>query len=210
TSRVSATWEPYLSLRPELVLARARQLLSPPSTVTLDLAADTLRMRGSAPLEWLAATAHTASLPAGVARVDPSGVEPIVPPELASLEREVEGSRVLFDVGSAALRPDGRAAVTEVAAGFARLEAGSADIGVRASLELVGRTDPIGSDSTNQALSRSRGEAVLAALSGRGVARGAVRVIPVGTTDPLPAADPAERARINRSVSFRVTLEPAP
>jgi hypothetical protein len=47
---------------------------------------------------------------------------------------------------------------------------------------------------------------VLAALAARGVSREAARLIPVGTADPLPAGDPAERARINRSVSFVVSL----
>jgi outer membrane protein OmpA-like peptidoglycan-associated protein len=206
TARVRGTWEPYLSLRPELVLARARQSLTPPATVSFALAGDTLRMRGSAPLQWLAATARTAAIPAGVTALDLSGVEPVVPPELASLVTAIEGRRVLFDIGSAAVRAQGRAAAGEVAAAFGRLRAGAAEIGVRAGLELVGRTDPIGTDSTNQALSRSRAETVLAALVGRGVTREALRLTPAGTTDPLPAADPAGRARINRSVSFVVSL----
>jgi outer membrane protein OmpA-like peptidoglycan-associated protein len=206
TSRVSASWEPYLSLRPELVLARARRSLAPPSTVSFDQVGDTLRVHGSAPLRWLAATARTASLPAGVAVLDLRGVEPIVPAELASVKREIEGRRVLFDLGVAALRPEERAEANDVAAGFARLQAGAAKMGVRAGLELVGRTDPTGADSTNRALSRSRAEAVLAALVARGVTRDVIRLTAAGTTDPLTAADPGERARINRSVSFMVSL----
>jgi OOP family OmpA-OmpF porin len=96
--------------------------------------------------------------------------------------------------------------VADAAAAFARLQAGAADLGVRAGLELVGRTDPSGADSTNRALSRSRAEAVLAALVARGVARNAIHLTAAGTTDPLTAAGPAERARINRSVSFVVSL----
>jgi OOP family OmpA-OmpF porin len=206
TSKVSAAWEPYLSLRPELVLARARRSLVPPSTVSLDLVHDTLRLRGSAPLHWLAATARLATLPAGVAALDLRGVEPIVPTELASARSEIEGRRVLFDIGSAAVRPGERAGVADAAAAFARLQAGAADLGVRAGLELVGRTDPSGADSTNRALSRGRAEAVLAALVARGVARDAIHLTAAGTTDPLTAAGPAERARINRSVSFVVSL----
>ena len=206
TSKVSTRWEPYLSLRPELVLARARRMLVPPGTASLDMVGDTLRLRGSAPLQWLAATARTASLPAGVAALDLRGVEPIVPAELASIKREIEGRRVLFEIGSAAVRPEERAEAAGVAITFARLRAGAADLGVRARLELVGRTDPSGADSTNRALSRGRAEAVLAALTARGVARDAIHLTAAGTTDPLPATEPAERARINRSVSFVVSL----
>lgn len=206
TSKVRWSWEPYLSLRPELVLARARRSLAPPNGVNFALAGDTLRARGSAPLRWLATASGIASLPAGIAALDLRGVEPIVPPELASLERAIESRRVLFDIGSAVVRSEGRAAAAEVAAAFARLESGAAEMGVRAALELVGRTDPVGTDSTNQTLSRRRAEAVLAALTARGVTRDAVRPIPAGTTDPLPAADSAGRARINRSVAFVVSL----
>ena len=43
---VEQRWEPYLSLQPEMVLARARRSLAPPASVALALASDTLRLRG--------------------------------------------------------------------------------------------------------------------------------------------------------------------
>ncbi|HYL29830.1 MAG TPA: OmpA family protein, partial [Gemmatimonadales bacterium] len=205
TARVEQRWEPYLSLEPALVLARARKALGAPASVSLDLAGDTLRLRGTAPLAWVAAAAR-APLPPGVARVDLSGVEPEVPAELAQLEREVEGQRVLFDVGSSVLGAAARAGATGVAASFRRLEAGAAADGAHATLELVGRTDLSGSDAANQALSRVRAEAVLAALAAGGVPAAAMRATGAGTGAPLAADDPAERARINRSVSFTVRL----
>ena len=206
TSRVRASWEPYLSLRPELVLARARQTLAPPATVSLALAGDTLRVAGSAPLQWLASTARRATIPAGVAVLDLDAVEPVVPPELATLQSTIENRRVLFDVGSAVVKPEGRVAAAEVAGAFARLQAGAEELGVRPSLTLFGRADPLGTDSTNRALSRNRAESVRAALLARGVASEAMQLVPAGTTAPLPASDSAQRARVNRSVSFRVSL----
>ena len=206
TARVEQRWEPYLSFRPELVLARALKSLAPPATVALDMAGDTLRLRGSAPLEWVGATARRASLPPGVSALDLSALAPETPPALAELEREIEQQRVLFDVGSAVLGPAARATAARVAASVVRLEAGAAAIGSRATLELVGRTDPTGSDSANQALSRVRAETVLAALTRLGVPAGAARVSAAGTSHPLLAGDPAERARINRSVSFEASM----
>jgi OOP family OmpA-OmpF porin len=206
TARVEQRWEPYFSLRPELVLARARKSLAPPAAMTLALAGDTLRLRGAAPLAWAAATARLAAFPPGVAALDLSGVEPEVPAQLADLETAIEGQRVLFDVGSASLGREARGTAARVAASFSRLVTGAAAIGARAALELVGRTDPTGSDSTNQALSRDRAEAVLAALAASGVPAEAARVSAAGTSRPLAGADPAQRARINRSVSFVVSL----
>jgi OOP family OmpA-OmpF porin len=204
-SSIEQRWEPYLSLEPAMVVARARRVLAPPAGVGLALAGDTLRLTGSAPLPWVIA-AGRASLPAGVAAVDLSGVTPEIPADLAQLVRDIEGQRVLFDVGSAALDGQARAVVGRIAASLQRLDVGVSLIGARAGLELVGRTDPTGSDSTNQTLSRDRAQAVVAALAARGVPTGTARVRGVGTSRPLTEGTPEEQARINRSVSFGVSI----
>jgi outer membrane protein OmpA-like peptidoglycan-associated protein len=205
SSTVEQRWEPYLSLHPELVLARARRTLTPPASVALMLERDTLRLRGSAPLPWVI-SANSAPLSAGLLALDPSGVTPEIPAELAQLVRDIEGQRVLFGVGSAELSGQARRVIGRVATSLQQLDARVALIGARATLELVGRTDPTGSDSANQTLSRGRAEAVVAALAARGVSTGAARVSGVGTSRPLSEGSPDERARINRSVSFGVSL----
>ena len=197
-------WEPYLSLQPAMVLARARRSLSPPASTVLTLANDTLRFAGTAPLPWVI-TAGRASLPPGVAAMDLSGVTAEIPADLARLAREIERQRVLFDIGSADLSSGPRGVISQVATALQRLDAGASLIGARATLELVGRTDPTGSDSANQALSRERAIAVVTALAARGVPTGTARVERVGTAVRWPRESPDERARINRSVSFGVS-----
>jgi OOP family OmpA-OmpF porin len=209
TGRVDQRWEPYLSLRPEMVLARARRSLRPPSGVTLSLTGDTVQAAGMAPLGWVAAS-RAASLPPGTAALDLEGVTPELPADLATIRETIERERVLFDVGSATLDAADRTAVGRVADAFGQLEAGVAALGARARLELAGRADPTGPDSTNQALSRYRAEAVLGALAARGVPRSATSLRAIGTSRPLESSDPEERARINRSVSFHVSLGVGP
>jgi outer membrane protein OmpA-like peptidoglycan-associated protein len=205
SSGVEQRWEPYLSLEPAMVLARARRVLAPPPGVALALAGDTVRLTGSAPLPWVIAAGH-ASVPPGTSAVDLSGVRPEIPADLAQLVRDIEGERVLFAVGSAALDGQARAAVGRVAAALLQLDAGVALIGARAGLELIGRTDPTGSDAANQTLSQQRAEAVVAALAARGIPTGSARVSGVGTSRPLSDSDPDQQARVNRSVSFGVTI----
>jgi OOP family OmpA-OmpF porin len=204
-SLVEQRWQPYLSLEPAMVLARARRVLAPPPGVALAPAGDTLRLAGSAPLPWVITAGH-ASVPPGASAVDLNGVKPEIPADLAALVREIEGDRVLFQVGSAALDAGARAVVARVATALLRLDAGVALIGARAGLELIGRTDPTGSDATNQTLSQQRAEAVVAALAARGVPTGAARVSGVGTSRPLSESDPDQQAQINRSVSFGVSI----
>ena len=205
TGRVEQRWEPYLSLRPELVLARAKRAFAPPAGVELALAGDTLSATGTAPLRW-AAAARSVALPAGATALDFRGLRLEIPPALADLQERLARERVLFDVGSAVPRGGARGTIERVADAFGRLEAGAAALGARATLELVGRTDPTGSDAANQELSRNRAEAVLRLLVGSGIPRAVTSTTAVGTSRPLAGTDPAERARVNRSVSFQVSL----
>lgn len=50
---VASEWEPYLALIPEIAVARARQVLDPPQTVTLEIRDNVLYARGDAPDEWI-------------------------------------------------------------------------------------------------------------------------------------------------------------
>ena len=206
-SRVEQSWEPYLSLRPELVLARARRSLLPPAGVELSLSQETLRATGSAPLDWVASVRQMATMLPGVTALDLSGVAPELPAALTKLESEIEAGRVMFDVGSSVIAPAGLAFVSSVAEKFSRLDAAATALGTRATVELIGRTDPTGTDDANAALSRDRAEAVLQALASEGVPRSRTSVTALGTSRPLSGVDPAERARINRSVSFDVKID---
>src|SRR5262249_44070825 len=136
-SGVEQRWEPYLSLEPAMVLARARRLLAPPPGVALALAGDTVRLAGSAPLPWVI-LAGRASVRPGASAVDLNGVKPEIPAGLAQLVRAIEGERALFQVGSAALDGEARAVIGRVATALLRLDAGVALIGARAGLELIG------------------------------------------------------------------------
>jgi OOP family OmpA-OmpF porin len=82
-------------------------------------------------------------------------------------------------------------------------------MGYRVNLELIGRADTTGTESANQTLSRMRVDAVRARLVSLGLPANGLNATGIGTSRPLPAPDEAERARINRSVSFIVHLQPA-
>jgi OOP family OmpA-OmpF porin len=207
-SRIEGTWETYLSMEPELILARARRHLAVPATVELSLSGDTLAARGTAPLPWVAASASLGA-PPGVTHLDLSGVSALLPDELAGLERSIEGSRILFPAGSAALGPESGDGLRALAEAFRGIAAGVAGMGYRVNLELIGRADTTGTESANQTLSRMRVDAVRARLVSLGLPANGLNATGIGTSQPLPALGEAERARINRSVSFIVHLQPA-
>jgi outer membrane protein OmpA-like peptidoglycan-associated protein len=207
-SRIEATWETYLSMDPELILARARRTLAAPATVELSLAGDTLAARGTAPLPWLARSGSIGP-PPGATHLDLSGVGALLPDDLARIERGIEGNRILFPAGSAVLGGGAGDSLRALADTFRGLAAGVAGMGYRVNLELIGRADTTGTEAANQTLSRMRVDAVRARLVSLGIPVEGLNATGIGTSQPLPAPDEAERARINRSVSFIVHLQPA-
>ena len=205
TEMVDGRWQPYVSLDPVIVLLRSRAQLAAPATVTLTLATDTLHATGFAPLDWVARVGALQAFPPGVEHLD-VGVEPRLPGNVADAGVTLGEGRVLFDVGSSALGDAARATIARQVAAVRRIDAAIAPLGGRAWIELVGRADPTGSDSTNRLLSRQRSDAVLAALAARGVDATRLSVRALGTSSPLPGPDDAARAALNRSVTLGLRL----
>ena len=63
-------------------------------------------------------------------------------------------------------------------------------------------------EGANQVLSNQRAAAVAAILAANGISKEAIMVRGVGTAQPLRTEDSEEARRLNRSVTFRVTLAP--
>lgn len=208
-AKIDAQWKPYLSLEPAIVLERIRRAIAAPATVTLTIRQDSVTARGSAPLAWVAKSLGPVSLPPGVSYLNVSGVEAVLPPALAALRNETEARLAFFEVGSAALSAAARETLAEVARSFVRLRAEALGQGYRVDLELIGRTDPTGTDAANQALSRWRVDAARAALIADGIPAGELNGVGVGTSRPLPARQGEDQAQVNRSVAFVVHLSPA-
>ena len=206
TGNIEARWEPYLSLEPSLVVARATQALAVPQGVKLRLSHDTLFAEGKAPLAWAARAVSLPLMPPGVAILELSRLEVALPAELALLKERIEGSLVLFDMGSAVLLPAERAPLDSVVAAFQALQSGTGKLGYRSELRLLGRADPTGTDSVNRQLSAARIDAVSTALARLGIPAAFLQAVPLGTAAPLQGRDSLDQARVNRSVAFEVRV----
>jgi outer membrane protein OmpA-like peptidoglycan-associated protein len=125
-----------------------------------------------------------------------------------SLSTSIEENRVLFAPGSAVLDQSAVALLSSVAFRYRQLESAAAQSGAKPKLELIGRTDPTGRDETNAALAEQRPAAVSAWLESSGIRSQDLARNPIATRSPLTSPDSAEQARINRSVSFRITISP--
>lgn len=169
-----AVWKPFLSLEPEMILARARRVLAPPAGVDLALDGDVLELRGAVPPAWAARTRQAAVQLPGIREIRFEG----------DWKAEIEGQQILFPVGSSRLAESQLKVIEELAQ---RLRAAPVHV------EIVGHADRTGVDAINSQLSRARAEAVMRALTARGVPPEQLRIEGAGTGEE------------GRTVTFSVT-----
>lgn len=108
-------------------------------------------------------------------------------------------SDVLFDTGSATLRPGAREKVAKVA-GVLLAYPGL-------SIEIEGHTDNVGGDGYNQQLSEHRAETVRSYLVNQGIPPTAVRSVGLGESTPVVSNDTASGRQQNRRVELVVSGE---
>jgi outer membrane protein OmpA-like peptidoglycan-associated protein len=202
-------WEPYLSLDSGVVLSRARQVWSLPPSTRLSLRADTLVVGGELPLAALGMM-RLANPPAGIAAVALDAPELTLPPHLDAARATMVADRVLFAPGASVSSAGERVRAQSLANRFRAFEDSVSAYGGEIELKMIGRTDPSGTNETNQALAQWRVDHVSAIFASAGVRAERVRGEALATSRPLPAPDSAEQARINRSVSFEIGVSARP
>jgi OOP family OmpA-OmpF porin len=202
---LTGRWEWFMSLDSAVVIARVRTGWHLPASSQLDLQNGALHVSGPVPLLAIGFM-QRASLPAGVSQLILDSLSIILPAHLDSLRTAVMAERVLFAHGESIIDDVARASIRRTARRFVALHdslmANSADV----SLTLLGRTDPTGTRERNASLAQWRIDGVRAILAGEGVRAELLHELALATARPLDAPDSAQRARINRSVSFEIAV----
>jgi outer membrane protein OmpA-like peptidoglycan-associated protein len=194
---------PFYSLDDSMVAKRARKILSPPPGVELAEHAGSLVVSGTAPSQWIAELQERTPMIPGVSDVEDSQLRNA---EIVSLQAIV----LTFPVGRAELDSDQGAAMAHAEDDLRAIRNYAVRTNRQATVSIIGHTDSTGVEGTNQVLSKQRAATIVTLLARVGVPADALAPRGVGTTQPLRAEDTEEGRRLNRSVTFTVTLAPAP
>ncbi len=200
--RLSADFKPFQSLQPEIVLARARQKLAPPASVSLELSGTTLNAGGEASPAWRDRLHAASAGLAGIDAIDDSGLTVVESTTLAERVAALDGRRFHFASGSNFVA-GAEDALRAHAAALLELRREAAEAGQRLSITLVGSTDSLGAAAANVALARNRAAAGAAVLAQAGLESQIARlsVIPDSITE---AAEDAGK----RHVQVNLALQP--
>jgi OOP family OmpA-OmpF porin len=123
--------------------------------------------------------------------------------EKDALEQQV----LRFPLNSAQLGGEQLIRLDDVEAHLVNLQEHAASTGQKFLLEVRGHTDPSGNEDKNASLSEARADAVVKALIDRGISREMLRIVAMGSREPVRRNAAAYLTDLNRRVSFRVVVE---
>jgi outer membrane protein OmpA-like peptidoglycan-associated protein len=130
--------------------------------------------------------------------------------ELNALKNTLESTALLFPLGRAELEVGQEINLTQAEKNIRELVAQAGSLHQAVSIELVGHTDITGVEAANLPLSRQRADQIRAALLRNGVRSASLLPRGVGTSQPLRDEGTEEGRRLNRSVTFKITVSPLP
>lgn len=201
-SNVVGRWRLFHALDPPLVLARARGLLRPPAGVGLELDDGVLSAVGTAPVEWIDASARIAPAVPGVSRFDASAP---IDAALRTLAGSIETSALLFVKGTTTFTAQGEQALRDQIGRLRSLDALGRLQNARVNVELIGQADADGAPETNLPLSQLRAARVLALLQAQQFQWVTFTTTGIGSRDAADPLAPETEKQRNRRVAFRVT-----
>lgn len=205
-SRVKSRWENYRAAYPEFILTRARALLRPPDTVSLQVTDTTLSASGTAAHDWVVDARRLAPVVPGVTRFEDHKLIDLDlrREELQGLKDTIEKIVIHFDLGSSRPLPEEAETLKKAATVIRKLQDRSGSAGLPVRLEIRGQTDRVGSRRANSILKKERASQVYAALSARGIEADSLFTIDLVSAQAV-GKQPNESSR---TATFRVILPP--
>src|ERR1700676_123652 len=204
---VEARWEPYSASYPDFVLARARELLFPPSGVSLKVQDGVLYASGTAPQIWITSTRKQARFVGGITKYDDSQLAAEEIAQLRQSAQRLESTSLDFLSGTTALAQGESDKVLTIVEEMKVVLSSAAAANKKAQITIIGHADKPGDEHFNEQLSQLRADAILRRLQSSGLPRGYFIARGVGTrVDPGDTVPRPERGP-RRAVSFRVVLQ---
>ncbi len=152
---VKMQWEPFQSSAPKIALERARQLLRPPQSVSLDVLDEVLRLEGKAPFSWIS---RAELLAPGIPGIRAIHTELLVDTDLRDMQEAqavLESLTFKLFVGSPELWPGQEEPFSDMVEAIDKLRRSAKRRDTDFTVEIRGYVEPSGNAARDEALSRS-------------------------------------------------------
>lgn len=203
---VISRWEPYLSFEPNFALQRAKQILEPPETVTLQIDQNgVLSATGSAPQQWISETQKIVRAIPGITQFQTEELIESDLQELINSQQQIESQVILFGENSAEMLSGQNDKLSIIFKELQKLSTLAPYYHKQVHLQIVGRTNERGNDEKNLVLSRARAYTVLSLLNSQNYPSVHMSAVGVGTQLLFNQTMEKQQA-FSRNVSFKVFI----
>lgn len=204
-------WRLYLSAEQDFLLARARQTLNPPASVSLSLDGTVLRVAGEAPHKWVDAMRSAAQSIPGISGYRDDALQLIDDGArhreiLAKYREQIEETILHFGVNAVQLAQGELDILDTMAGAMKELETVAGERELAPGYTVTGFADATGSQALNRTLSASRAREVIEQLVVRGISEDLFLPVKMGIEPPQQLAKTPEERAQNRRVTVDVIL----
>ena len=204
---VISQWKPYVSLDAEFVAARAKQLLKPPPTVSLEVDANNiLHARGTAPQKWILESRKVVRILPGVTKFNEDKLVPIELRQLAVSKKKIEKQVLFFEVDQAVLKPGQKQTLENLVTEINKINHYAKILAKDVRIQIVGHTPQVRNQPSKLTLSKARASVVLSTLASKGIKTTNLSAVGVGASQPLRKDFTEQAQDFNRSVSFKIIV----
>jgi outer membrane protein OmpA-like peptidoglycan-associated protein len=203
---VKSNWEPYLSLEPELTIERAAKLLQAPKTVTFKIDQNgILYASGSAPRQWILETRKLWRFVPGINQYKEESLADFDINQLNIYKQQLEAKAFLFEEGTTELLPGEAAKLQNIILEIQKFIDAAESLKKNVEIQIIGYTNPIGTEETNIQLSQARANVILSYLVSKGINQ--KYFTPVGMGSVKPTNQRLEKQESsNRRVNFKIFI----
>jgi OOP family OmpA-OmpF porin len=195
---------------PARILAQAKELLEPPSTVSLKLEDNVLYASGSASHGWIVNTRERSKSLSGIERFQEDNLVDLDQRNVAVLKKSIEGQSLRFGAKSTSTTPEQEDVIRNLAKKIGQIKHSAEALGKTTRIEIIGHTDSSGNERTNLIVSHKRAQHVMSLLVAEGLQANNFITKGQGSKEPLREERTQGDKEANRRVTFRVILADKP
>ena len=202
---------PFVSYEAPIVTRRVEHAIRPPESVRVEFDAGdgTLRVSGTASMNWILQSRRELLALPGVKQLDMKQLEDPRMQRMRELVRAVESVSVEFPLGKDVPVPSDQPKLLGIVENLTELETLGKNTGISVSVTVYGHTDSLGQEKRNYELSQERAKTLAAMLYARGASI-PLTIYGMGAQYAGPAANLREGNQASRRIELKVHLAQMP
>lgn len=203
-SDVDEDWKEYISMENSIIIERAKNILNPPNSVSLDFKNGKLIAEGEADISWIDFAKENYSSIIGVNKLEIGKVSSSESESVNKLVEKLETIFIQFYKNQTEFVAEQQDKLDEIVKLINELKNYNR-LG-KIQIEITGHTDSSGSEQRNDLLSWNRANAMMKYLAENGLTDIDFTVKGIGFKDPLVKENDEADMQKNRRVSFEVNF----